>query len=105
VLPAALRAWGARRLCFEWDSEPYATQRDAQATQQASALGCEVRAHALCKRKICCADAVTCFAFLQVVCPVSHTLYDPRAVIAANGGKPPLTYTARAQCLLALPWR
>jgi hypothetical protein len=44
------------------------------------------------------------FAFLQVVCPVSHTLYDPRAVIAANGGKPPLTYTARAQCLLALHW-
>jgi hypothetical protein len=27
------------------------------------------------------------------MCPVSHTLYDPRAVIAANGGKPPLTYT------------
>ncbi len=97
MLPAALKAWGVRRLCFEWDSEPYATQRDAQATQQAQALGCEVRngaAAALVSTQRC-ADAG--FALLhQVVCPVSHTLYDPRAVIAANGGKPPLTYTARS---------
>jgi cryptochrome len=73
VLPAALRAWGASRLCFEWDSEPYALARDKAAAAAARDLGCDVR------------------------CPVSHTLYDPRAVIAANGGKPPLTYTVRAR--------
>jgi cryptochrome len=71
VLPEALRAWGATRLCFEWDSEEYALARDAQATRDAQALGC------------------------TVVSPVSNTLYDPRAVIAAYGGRPPLTYTVR----------
>ena len=73
MLPEALRAWGATRLCFEWDSEEYALARDAQAARDAAALGC------------------------AVVCPVSNTLYDPRAVIAAYGGRPPLTYTVRRQ--------
>ena len=70
VLPAVLRAVDARRLCFEWDSEPYALSRDAAVSVAAAAARCEVHS------------------------PVSHTFYDPRQVIAANKGKAPLTYTA-----------
>ena len=72
MLPAALQAWGARRLCYEWDGEPYAQARDATAREQAQALGC------------------------AVFDSVSHTLYDPRAVISANKGAPPLTYAVRS---------
>ena len=72
MLPEALKAWGAKKLCFEWDSEPYAQARDAAATQAAQAAGCEV---------------VSC---------VSHTIYDPRAVLRANKGKPTFAYQARA---------
>ena len=93
VLPRALKAWSAKRMCFEWcvaarvqgakrtpdgslhtprtrDWEPYAQARDDAARQAAQAVNCEV------------------------VTPVGHTMYDPRAVIAANKGSPPLTYTA-----------
>jgi len=52
------------------DSETDALARDERVSQAAQAAGCEVR------------------------CRVSHTLYDPRAVISANNGTPPLTYTA-----------
>jgi cryptochrome len=33
-------------------------------------------------------------AGVEVFSPVSHTLFDPKMVITANGGKPPLTYAA-----------
>lgn len=101
VLPAAIKAWGATRLCFEFDSEPYgafpncrssiptpkrpaqpdlhrltgdrhlrraARVRDEEAARAAAALGCEVKVE------------------------VSHTLYDPRAVVARCGGKAPVSY-------------
>ena len=96
VLPQVLRAWDVKRLCFEWcvggaglecalhaadkrpastrDWEPYAQSRDAAVTAAARDLGCDVRT------------------------PVSHTIYDPRAVICANKGTPPLTYTVQADC-------
>ena len=59
----------ARRRIRDW--EPYAQSRDAAVSAAAKALGCDVRT------------------------PVSHTIYDPRAVIRANKGTPPLTYTVR----------
>ena len=68
VLPRLIRDWDARRLTFEADTEPYAVARDARVAKLARELSCAV-------------TAVT-----------SHTLYEPARVVAANGGKVPLTY-------------
>lgn len=53
--------------------------RDAEAAQAAAALGCEVK--------------VT----------VSHTLYDPRAIVAKCGGKAPASYQVWKPPFLAHP--
>ncbi|XP_043227438.1 cryptochrome-2-like isoform X1 [Amphibalanus amphitrite] len=68
VLPKLIREWDVRRITFETDTEPYAVARDARVAQLARELSCAV-------------TSVT-----------SHTLYEPAQVLAANGGKPPLTY-------------
>jgi cryptochrome len=67
VLPRALAEWGAAKLCFERDFEPYALERDTAARAAAAAAGAAVHA------------------------PASHTLYDLEALAAAAGGKAPLT--------------
>lgn len=67
VLPRVIKDWQITHLCFETDVEPYAKARDGTVTQMAAAAGVEVSAH------------------------TSHTLYEPEALIAANGGKAPLT--------------
>ncbi|KAI8474142.1 MAG: FAD binding domain of DNA photolyase-domain-containing protein [Monoraphidium minutum] len=70
VLPRVFRDWKITQLCYEVDVEPYARSRDASVAALAAAAGVEVSAH------------------------TSHTLYDPAALIAANGGRPPLTMQA-----------
>ncbi|KAL2623440.1 hypothetical protein R1flu_003645 [Riccia fluitans] len=70
VLPELIEKWSINRLCFEFDTEPYAQDRDQQIKEICDHRGVEVHT------------------------PVSHTLFDPREVIAKNGGKPPLTYQA-----------
>ncbi|PNH10276.1 (6-4)DNA photolyase [Tetrabaena socialis] len=67
VLPRVFREWGAKQLCFEVDTEPYAKARDARVHQLAAEAGVEVHA------------------------AVSHTLYDTEMLVARHGGSPPLT--------------
>ena len=68
VLERLIRDWDARRITFEADTEPYAVARDERVAKLARELSCAV-------------TSVT-----------SHTLYEPARVLAANTGKPPLTY-------------
>ncbi|KAL3690722.1 hypothetical protein R1sor_004373 [Riccia sorocarpa] len=70
VLPELLEKWSINRLCFEFDTEPYAQVRDKLIMEFCEHRGIEVHT------------------------PVSHTIFDPREIIAKNGGKPPLTYQA-----------
>ncbi|GJP30067.1 hypothetical protein CLOM_g22285 [Closterium sp. NIES-68] len=70
VIPKLVKQCGAKRLCFEFDTEPYALARDGKI------------------------KAVMQEAGVEVVTPVSHTVFDPAEVIRMNGGKPPLTYQA-----------
>ncbi|XP_065338962.1 cryptochrome-1 [Cloeon dipterum] len=56
------------KVCFEQDCEPIWNERDQSV------------------RATCAERGVRCEEF------VSHTLWDPKAVISANGGLPPLTY-------------
>lgn len=70
LLPRVMREWGVTKLCFEFDTEPYALKRDAAMKQAAAEAG------------------------IHVVCPVGHTLWDPAALVERNGGSPPLTYKA-----------
>ncbi|EPS64244.1 hypothetical protein M569_10537, partial [Genlisea aurea] len=60
--------WNVRKLCFEFDSEPYYQAIDDKV------------------KKFCASTSVETFS------PVSHTIYDPADIIRKNGGKPPLTY-------------
>ncbi len=57
-----LQEWGTSRLCFEYDTEPYAKQRDAAVAELAQAAGVE----------------------LQM--PVSHTLYVSAACLTEGAG-------------------
>ena len=67
ILMEKMEEWNISKLCFEYDTEPYATHRDAQVCRAAQEKG------------------------IDVFTPVSHTLYDPRMLIAKNKGKAPLT--------------
>uniref|UniRef100_A0A803LN61 Photolyase/cryptochrome alpha/beta domain-containing protein n=1 Tax=Chenopodium quinoa TaxID=63459 RepID=A0A803LN61_CHEQI len=68
ILIHCLKQWNIKKLCFEYDTDPYYQDLSARVEKYASQEG------------------------IKVFSPVSHTLFDPRAVIAKNGGKPPLTY-------------
>ena len=71
VIPAALEAWRCDRLCYEFDTEPYAQKRDASVNEAARALGVEVHA------------------------PVSHTLWDlDRLLARCPRGEPPTAYAS-----------
>jgi cryptochrome len=68
IFPKIFKDWSINRLCFEYDTEPYAKERDAEVLQLASAHGIETHT------------------------PVSHTLYDLNMLVAKSpGGKAPLT--------------
>ncbi|KAJ8445570.1 hypothetical protein Cgig2_012458 [Carnegiea gigantea] len=68
VLVRCLEQWDIKKLCFEYDTDPYYQALDARVQKYVSSMG------------------------IEVYSPVSHTLFDPRAIIEKNGGKPPLTY-------------
>ncbi|KAH7330834.1 hypothetical protein KP509_20G004300 [Ceratopteris richardii] len=68
IIPELLKKWNIRRLCFEFDTEPYAQARDNKVKEAALKLG------------------------VGVFSPISHTIFDPQETIRKNGGTPPLTY-------------
>ncbi|KAJ7951859.1 (6-4)DNA photolyase [Quillaja saponaria] len=68
VLIRCLKEWDVKRLCFEYDTEPYYQDLDAKVKNYASAAG------------------------IEVFSPVSHTLFSPSDIIQKNGGKSPLSY-------------
>lgn len=70
VIPALLGKWHINELCYEFDTEPYAQDRDAEI------------------KKLAATDGVEVFS------PVSHTLFNPVDTIQKNGGDTPLTYQA-----------
>ncbi|XP_078177322.1 DNA photolyase family protein isoform X2 [Carex rostrata] len=77
VVCRLLKDWKIGKLCFEFDTEPYALARDKQVKDFSSKYGIEVHS------------------------PVSHTLFNPSDIIGKNGGRPPLTY----QSFIALAGR
>ncbi|CAL1546813.1 unnamed protein product [Lymnaea stagnalis] len=76
VLPRLFQEWDITTLAFEEDPEPYGKERDSAISAMAKEFN------------------------IQVIAKSSHTLYDPKAVIAANGNSPPLTYK-RFQSILS----
>ncbi|KAL7191402.1 hypothetical protein ACSBR2_023472 [Camellia fascicularis] len=68
VLFRCLKEWDIKKLCFEYDTEPYYQALDIKVKNYASAAG------------------------IEVFSPVSHTLFNPSDIIQKNGGRPPLTY-------------
>ncbi|XP_024361048.1 (6-4)DNA photolyase isoform X2 [Physcomitrium patens] len=70
VIPELLMKWQINELCFEFDTEPYAQDRDADIKKLATKYG------------------------VEVFSPVSHTLFNPIDTIRKNGGQTPLTYQA-----------
>ncbi|XP_012941094.1 cryptochrome-1 [Aplysia californica] len=68
VLPRLFQEWAITCLAFEEDPEPYGKERDSAISAMAREFN------------------------VQVIAKSSHTLYDPKLVIAANGNSPPLTY-------------
>ncbi|XP_057454211.1 (6-4)DNA photolyase isoform X3 [Lotus japonicus] len=68
VLIQCLKQWNVKKLCFEYDTEPYYQALDIKVKSFAVAAG------------------------IEVFSPVSHTLFNPMDIIQKNGGKPPLSY-------------
>ncbi|KAJ8773587.1 hypothetical protein K2173_005833 [Erythroxylum novogranatense] len=68
VLVRCLKEWDVKKLCLEYDTEPYYQGLDSTVKDYASAAG------------------------IEVFSPVSHTLFNPADIIQKNGGKPPLSY-------------
>ncbi|XP_075663787.1 (6-4)DNA photolyase isoform X1 [Castanea sativa] len=68
VLFRCLKEWDVKKLCFEYDTDPYYQALDTKVKDYASIVG------------------------IEVFSPVSHTLFNPADVIQKNGGRPPLSY-------------
>lgn len=68
VIPDLIDRWNITKLTYEYDSEPYARDRDIKVEKMAKGKGVEVRVE------------------------VSHTLFDLERILDINGGKAPLTY-------------
>ncbi|CAI9281293.1 unnamed protein product [Lactuca saligna] len=68
VVIRCLKEWDIKRLCFEYDTEPYYQALDTKVKNYALENG------------------------IEVFSPVTHTLFNPVEVIEKNGGKPPLSY-------------
>lgn len=78
VIPQLLKEWSIKKLCYEFDIEPYAQKRDGFVKESALILG------------------------VDVFTPISHTIFSPEEIIKKNGGKPPLTYQSFIK-LIGLP--
>ncbi|KAL2926258.1 (6-4)DNA photolyase [Bienertia sinuspersici] len=61
-------SWNIKKVCFEYDTDPYYRALGARVEEYASQAG------------------------IEVFSPVSHTLFDPRVIIDKNGGNQPLSY-------------
>uniref|UniRef100_A0A1J3II97 (6-4)DNA photolyase n=7 Tax=Noccaea caerulescens TaxID=107243 RepID=A0A1J3II97_NOCCA len=68
VMIRCLQEWKVKKVCFEYDTDPYYQALDVKVKDYASSTG------------------------IDVFSPVSHTLFNPSDIIAKNGGKPPLSY-------------
>uniref|UniRef100_I1KVB3 (6-4)DNA photolyase n=1 Tax=Glycine max TaxID=3847 RepID=I1KVB3_SOYBN len=68
VVIRCLKELHVKKLCFEYDTEPYYQALDVKVKNFALAAG------------------------IEVFSPVSHTLFNPTDIIEKNGGKPPLSY-------------
>lgn len=68
VLSHCFKEWNIKKLCFEYDTDPYYRALDIKVKTHASTFG------------------------IEVFSPVSHTLFNPEEIIAKNGGSPPLSY-------------
>ncbi|CAH8337536.1 unnamed protein product [Eruca vesicaria subsp. sativa] len=68
VILRCLQEWKVKRLCFEYDTDPYYQALDFRVKEYASSIG------------------------VEVFSPVSHTLFNPTEIIKKNGGKAPLSY-------------
>ncbi|XVF24850.1 hypothetical protein REPUB_Repub13aG0163300 [Reevesia pubescens] len=68
VLIRCLKEWDVKKLCFEYDTDPYYQAMDNKVKYYASSAG------------------------IEVFSPVSHTLFSPADIIEKNGGRPPLSY-------------
>ncbi|XP_050235165.1 (6-4)DNA photolyase [Mercurialis annua] len=68
ILIRCLKEWDVKKLCFEFDTDPYYQGLDVKVKEHASSIG------------------------IEVFSPVSHTLFNPADIIQKNGGKPPLSY-------------
>ncbi|KAK2974362.1 hypothetical protein RJ640_021218 [Escallonia rubra] len=68
VLKGEPSEWDIKRLCFEYETEPYYQALDYKVKNYASLAG------------------------IEVFSPVSHTLFNPADIIQKNGGRPPLSY-------------
>ncbi|PPS13970.1 hypothetical protein GOBAR_AA06608 [Gossypium barbadense] len=77
VLIRCLNEWDVRKLCFEYDTDPY-----YQALDDKVKGGCSI--HVL--------QNYASAAGIEVFSPVSHTIFDPADIIEKNGGRPPLSY-------------
>jgi len=68
VIPDLVKKWKVDRITYEYDSEPYARERDKKIEDTLKGLGVDVKVE------------------------VSHTLFDLERIFDSNGGKAPLTY-------------
>ncbi|KAK6284633.1 hypothetical protein POUND7_003585 [Theobroma cacao] len=68
VLIRCLKEWDVKKICFEYDTDPYYQALDNKIKNYASLAG------------------------IEVFSPVSHTLFNPADIIEKNGGRPPLSY-------------
>uniref|UniRef100_A0A251U041 Putative DNA photolyase n=1 Tax=Helianthus annuus TaxID=4232 RepID=A0A251U041_HELAN len=66
VLIRCLKEWDIKRLCFEYDTDPYYQALDAKVQSYALESG------------------------IEIFSPVSHTLFNPADIIQKNGGTPPM---------------
>ncbi|XP_058192366.1 (6-4)DNA photolyase [Rhododendron vialii] len=80
VLFRCLKEWDIKRLCFEYDTEPYYQALDIKVKNYASAAG------------------------IEVFSPVSHTLFNPADIIQKNSGRPPSSYQSFLKIAGQPPW-
>ena len=70
ILPMLFKRWKITHLVYEYDPDPYACDRDEEATKLAEEAG------------------------VEVIVKHGFTLYDPRKIIEKNKGKAPIAYGA-----------
>ncbi|XP_022714867.1 (6-4)DNA photolyase isoform X5 [Durio zibethinus] len=80
VLIHCLKEWDVKKLCFEYDTDPYYQALDNRVKNYASTAG------------------------IEVFSPVSHTLFNPADIIEKNGGRPPLNYQSFLKLAGEPPW-